>query len=297
MTAFEVVARPEGMPRLDNLGEGPVWSEVEQALYWVDIAGRRANRFDPSSGAMRTWSFPSPCSTLLPTADGGHILGLKDGLYRFDVESGAMTPFARPDPDPGNRTNEIRCDPLGRLWLGTMHDNIGPAGQPLGVTRSSGGYYCIEADGRATQVMADIGITNTLCWSPDASRFYCADTLKGVIWSFAYDADGPTLSDQRVFVDQGEGGPDGSAMDEEGCLWTARWGSRQVVRYSPEGRIDRVLELPCIQPSSCAFGGPDRKTLFVTSAYFEMDAAGECDGALFAVQVDVAGLPMTPFAG
>lgn len=297
MTAYDIVPRPQGAPLRDNLGEAPVWSEAEQALYWVDIAGRRANRFDPATGEARCWALPSVCAALIPTVRGGHLVALKDGLYRFDLETGAMTPFARPDSDPGNRSNEIRCDPQGRIWLGTMHDNIGPAGQPLGVPRSSGGYFCIGPDGGWTRLMAEIGISNTLCWSPDGTKFYCADTLKGVIWSFDYDPDGPRLSNRQVFVEGGEGGPDGSAMDEEGCLWTARWGSGRVYRYRPDGRVDRLIELPAAQPSSCAFGGADRKTLYVTSAYFEMERPGALDGSVFAVPVDVAGLPMTPFAG
>lgn len=297
MSRAHVVARPPELPQCDLLGEGPFWSEGEGALYWVDIAGRRAFRHDPASGAVRSWDFASPCAAIFPAARGGHVTALADGLYRFDIETGASIPLAKPDPDPGNRSNETRCDPQGRIWLGTMHNNLGPEGQPLPISRSSGGLWCVDAEGRATRMLGDIGITNTLCWSPDGARLYFADTLKSVIWSFAYDPDGPRLSDRRVFVEGGAGGPDGSAMDEDGCLWTARWGAGTVVRYRPDGRIDRELALPVLQPSSCAFGGPDRKTLYITSARFEMAQPGELDGAVLAVPVEVAGLPMTPFAG
>jgi sugar lactone lactonase YvrE len=295
LSKFEVVLRPEGMPRRDDLGEGPFWSLAERALYWADISRHRALRLDPESGAMRAWTFPQPCAAVIPTAAGGHLVALADGLHRFDAATGATTPFARPDGDPGNRSNEVRCDPQGRLWLGTMHNNIGPAGEPLPIPRRSGAYWCVDRDGSAIRVLGDIGITNTLCWSPDGTRLYCADTLKGVIWSFAYDPDGPHLGDRRVFVEGGEGGPDGSAMDADGCLWTSRWGAGKVVRYTPDGRIDRQIVLPATQPSSCAFGGPDLRTLFVTSARFEMAAPGEMDGALFAVDAGVTGLPMTVF--
>lgn len=294
---YDLVARPPELPQRDLLGEGPFWSQAEGCLYWVDIACRRALRLDGSSGAVASWDFAAPCAALFPAAKGGHVVALADGLYRFDIETAAMMPLARPDPDPDNRSNETRCDPQGRIWLGTMHNNIGPHGAPLPIARSSGGLWCVGADGAAVEMIRGIGISNTLCWSPDGSRLYFADTLKSMIWSFAYDPDGPRLSDRRVFVEGGPGGPDGSAMDEEGCLWTARWGAGRVVRYRPDGRIDRELMLPVSQPTSCAFGGADRKTLYVTSARFGMAEPGELDGALLAVPVDVAGLPMTPFAG
>ncbi len=297
MTRYDVIAHPHDPAYRDELGEGPFWSQAQGLLYWVDIPARRAHRLDPATGKGTSWVFDAPCAAIFPAAIGGLMVALKDGLYRFDPETGRTTPFARPDPDPDNRSNETRCDPQGRIWLGTMHDNIDAQGRPLPISRSSGGYWCVAPGGRATKIMGGVGITNTLCWSPDGARLYCADTMKGVIWSFAYHPEGPGLSDQKVFVQGGEGGPDGSAMDAEGCLWTARWGAGKVVRYSPDGRIDREIELPVTQPSSCAFGGPDLKTLYVTSARWELAAPGPLDGALFAVPVDVAGLPMTPFAG
>jgi sugar lactone lactonase YvrE len=301
MTAatFEVVPHPLGAGARDILGEGPFWSEVEQALYWTDIVGRRAYRVHPSSGVGRSWSAPSPFAAAIPSLSGDLIAALADGLHRLDPDTGALTAFVRPDPDPANRSNETRCDPQGRIWLGTMTNNIAADGSPVPITRSSGGFFCVRPDGSWKQMLSGLGISNTLAWSPDGTRFYCADTVPNVMWSFAYDPEGPTLSDRRVFVEGGEGGIDGSAMDEEGGLWNARWGAGRVVRYAPDGRVDRVVELPVRQPSSCTFGGPDRKTLFVTSARFEQDglAPEALDGSVLAVRVDVAGLPLTPFAG
>lgn len=299
MTAYTLVPRPEGAPPRDQLGEGPFWSEFEQALYWVDIAGRWAHRLEPARGRGRSWRMPSSCSAFFPSRRGDPIVALVDGLHRLDLATGETRPFARPDGDVGNRSNETRCDPQGRIWLGTMCNNLGPQGEPLPLARCSGGFFCVEPDGRWVRVMADVGITNTLVWSPDGTRFYCADTTKETIWSFAYEPDGPRLSDRKVFAEGGPGHPDGSAMDEEGFLWNARWGGSRVIRYAPDGRIDREVMLPVEQPSSCAFGGPDRKTLYVTSARQALEglAPDSLDGSVFAIPVDVAGMAMTPFAG
>jgi sugar lactone lactonase YvrE len=299
VTACELLPRPPGAPARDQLGEGPFWSVAEQALYWVDIAGRRAHRLEPATGEGWSWRMPSSCSAVIPTARGDAVVALVDGLHRLDLTTGETTPFADPDADAGNRSNETRCDPQGRIWLGTMCNNLRPDGSPLPLTRRSGSFFCVEPDGHWTRVLGAIGITNTLCWSPDGTRFYCADTTRETIWSFAYEADGPRLSDQQVFAQGGPGHPDGSAMDAEGFLWNARWGGGRVIRFAPDGRVDRELTVPVAQPSSCCFGGPDLKTLYVTSARQELEglAPTSLDGSVFAFELDVAGMPMTPFGG
>ncbi len=299
MTDYEILPRPAGAPARDQLGEGPFWSEAEAALYWVDIAGRWAHRLEPSSGRGRSWRMPSSCSAFIPTASGDALVALVDGVHRMDLATGQTRPFVRPDPDEGNRSNETRTDPQGRLWLGTMGNNLQHDGSPIPLTRSSGGFFVVEPDGRWTRVMDGVGITNTLCWSPDGGRFYCADTLQETIWSFAYDPEGPRLSDRRVFAQGGPGHPDGSAMDEEGFLWNARWGGSRVIRFAPDGRVDREIMLPVEQPSSCCFGGPDRRTLYVTSARQELEglAPDSLDGSVFAIPANVPGMRMVPFAG
>ncbi|MGC1300760.1 MAG: SMP-30/gluconolactonase/LRE family protein [Caulobacteraceae bacterium] len=296
MTAWEIVQRPER----DQLGEAPFWDTESQSLFWVDIPNKQAKRLVPATGAITRWSFEQFCSAAFPTTRGDAMVALRDGLYRLDMETGETTAFARPDTDPGNRANEVRTDPQGRIWFGTMADNLGPDGKGVPLTRSSGAMFCVDAHGHAQRMLSEIGITNVLCWSPDGRRFYTADTRAGVVWSFDYDPDGPAISNRKVFLDKGlPGNPDGGAMDEDGCLWNARWGGGQVIRFTPDGRIDRTIELPVRQPSSCCFGGRDRHTLYVTSAYQEMRDLGpdSLDGSLFAVQLDVAGLPMRRFEG
>ncbi len=301
MNAPEVVSRPPDVPQRDRLGEGPLWDGAAGVLWWVDIAGGRVHRLDPSDGAVRQWSVGAHVSAAVPCASGGLMLALPDGLSRMDPATGALTPFARPDPDAGNRSNECRVDPQGRLWLGTMSNNLAADGAPSPLRGATGGLFRVEADGCSDQVLSGVGISNTLAWSPDGARLHFADSLRDTIWSFRFDPDAPRLDDRRVFAGPGAapGTPDGSAMDEEGCLWNARWDGGCVVRFAPDGRVDRVVRLPVARPTCVAFGGRDRRTLYITSARQEpADAdADALDGRLFALAVDVAGLPGRPFSG
>ncbi len=295
MPPYDIVQRPQR----DQLGEAPFWNVQDQALYWVDIVGKRVYRLNPSTGEIERWTTPRHVSAALPTERGDLIAAMTDGLYRLDPRTGDTQLFARPDPDRGNRSNECRADPSGRLWLGTMCNNLDADGSALPLARTSGAVFCVEPDGRSQRLIGDVGITNIFCWSPDGRLFYTADSAQRRIWVYDYDPQGPTLANGRLFVEDGPGGPDGSSMDEEGCLWTARWGGGRVVRYTPRGEVDLEIELPVAQPSSCAFGGADRKTLYITSSRQELEglAPDSLDGALFVVPVKVAGMAMTRFKG
>ena len=162
MPAWEIVERPER----DQLGETPFWDEESQTLFWVDIPHRQAKRLDPSTGHIDRWTYDQFCAAVIPTVKGDLMVALKDGLYRADMTTGATTMFARPDSDPNNRSNECRTDPQGRIWLGTMDDNLGPDGDGAPLTRTSGSMFCVDANGWAKRMLSDIGITNILCWTP-----------------------------------------------------------------------------------------------------------------------------------
>lgn len=292
------------VPLLDSrrfeLGEGPFYDRATRALYWVDIIAGEAWSLSLTSKATRTWSFDQPVSAVVPRQSGGLLVALANGLAFLDPETGRHTPFVAPEgAGSGNRSNEARVDPQGRFWLGTMQNNIGPAGEDLPITRSQGALYRVTADGAVTRMEKNIGISNTLCWDEVRGRLYFADTRAGVI--YAYDWDGATgeIANRRVFAGPHERGfPDGSALDVDGYLWNARWGGSCIIRYAPDGRIDRIIDVPVQQPTSCAFAGDDLKTLYVTSARAGLGPqANEFDGALLRASVDIAGQACTAFAG
>lgn len=283
------------------LGEGPHWDDATQELLWVDIAGQHAYAWHPDSDQLRRWAFATPVSAIVPRTNGHYLVATGRGAYDLDPTTSQLTVVAEPaEEHPRNRTNEARVDPRGRFWLASMENNIGPNAESLPVEQSTGMLWCIDTDRSLRQVEADIGISNSLVWSPDHKQMYFADTLKSVIWVYDWDAESGRASNRRVFADtEGYGNPDGSAMDEEGCLWNARWGAGCIIRYRPDGSIDRIVDVPARCPSSCVFGGEDRRTLYVTTAHFGLDESerGELDGSLLAARTDVVGQACSPFAG
>jgi sugar lactone lactonase YvrE len=278
------------------LGEGPYYDREGGRLLFVDIINRTAFIAAPEAGRLDRLDFPEPVSALIPRASGGYIATLASRVVRV-AESGAISDFAVGDGNPACRSNEARTDTRGRLWLGSMQNNIGPNREDLPVTAAIGTLHRIDPDGRATKLLDGIGISNTLVWSPDDRTLYFADTTRNRIDAYDFDAEAGTISGRRPFVTGGPGGPDGSAMDEDGCVWNARWGASCLIRYRPDGSEDRRVALPVRQPTSCVFGGPDLATLYITSARVGIHEPGALDGAVLAIRPGVKGLLCHPFAG
>jgi sugar lactone lactonase YvrE len=190
------------------------------------------------------------------------------------------------------RFNDAKIDPRGSLWVGTMRNNVGPEGENLDVQCTDGVLYRIDPDGSVTEWMDGIGISNTLAWSPDRSTFYFGDTIANTIYAFEFDQGSGAISNRRSFLDQYQHGlPDGSAMDSEGCLWNTRPYASCLIRIRPDGSIDRTVPLPVSKPTTCAFGGEDMRTLFITSARSEH----RLSGSLFALKTDVPGVTVDRF--
>lgn len=220
---------------------------------------------------------------------------LSSGVYRLDLATEALTQLCVADPQTGNRGNEARCDAQGRLWLGTMQNNIGEQGEDLPITRRSGGLFRIDADARVTPLLTGLGIPNTLLWNEEGSQVHFGDSMDGTLYQHSIQADGQLGAAQAWFGPHTRGGPDGSAMDADGYIWNARWDGSCLLRLTPSGEVDRIIELPVSRPTSCVFGGPELTTLYITSAASPLDHP--LDGAVLAIEVDVPGKPCHRFAG
>lgn len=281
-----------------KLAEGPFWDAIQGSLYWVDIAGFRALRLH--QGQVRHWQFNEPVSAFIPTIAGDALVTLASGVYRLNLESHADEPalslLCVADPVTGNRANEARCDSRGRLWLGSMQNNLDAQGADLPLERRSGGLFRVDGDAQVTPLLQGQGIVNTLLWADDDRALLTADSLDGVIYRYSIQADG-ALGERRIWAARHvRGVPDGSAMDAQGYVWNARWGGHCLIRFVPDGSVDRIVEVPLSHPTSCVFGGPDMTTLFVTSARPASDAL-ELDGCVIRVETGIRGLASNRFAG
>lgn len=286
----------------NGVGEGPFWDEAAQALWWVDITGKVVLRWVPATGERRHWDVPDFPSAVVLRRGGGALLAMRDGLYFLDPVTGDLSLFCRPEADrPDNRSNEAKCDARGDFWLGTMQNNLHPDGSPKEMTASTGALYRVHADGSFTREVDGVGLSNTLAWTADGRTLLFADTLTNVISAFTVAGDG-SLGERRVFSEEPVPGHcDGSTIDSEGYLWNARFAGGCLIRFAPDGRVDRRLELPVTNPTCCCFGGPDLRTLYVTSARHglsdEQLARNPHEGAILAVAVEVPGTPSARFAG
>ena len=291
MTGIECVADVGA-----RLGECPLWSPTEQVLYWVDIHGNTVHRHDPSSGTDESRDIGQRPGCLALTAEPGRLLvATENELVWLEWSTGETTPFVTlEDPSTGNRLNDGRCDPAGRLVVGTMWPETGDG-------RRTGNLYRVEGDGSSTTLRTGIGVPNGIAFDPERGRTYFADSFSATVWVWDYDADTGARHDQRVFLDYSTlpGAPDGACLDADGCYWSASVHGWAVIRVTPDGDVDRRIELPLEKPSMPAFGGPDLSTLYVTTIGDDSEPGrdGFVPGSLLAVDPGVHGVPEPHFAG
>ena len=283
------------LPWSAHLAEGPMWSAREARLYWVDILAPAVYRFDPATGVREACPLPRLVSAIAERRAGGLAALTQQGLETLDFATGRLTPLVRPDVHPPeNRFNDGKCDQAGRLWGGTMR---------LDASAPAGALYRIDAALRATRVESGFTVSNGLDWSPDGRRFYFADSAAGHVYVYDFEPRSGTLSNRRILIGMPaeDGRPDGLAVDAQGAIWIAIWDGWSVRRYAPDGTPMETIRLPVPRPTSVCFGGPDLKTLFVTTARVRLPAhmlaEAPLSGSLFAMRTDVAGLPPAAFAG
>lgn len=281
------------------LSEGPRWHEERQELLWVDILGRHLHRgrLDEDGGLERveTISVDRHVGAVAPAIDGGYVLAAGPGFLYVD-ETGATHELAQPEAGRTDvRMNDGACDSQGRLWAGTMAYDESPG---------AGSLYRLELDGSCTTVLTGLTISNGIGWSPEGTSMYLNDSGTATVDAFGFDGSSGAISDRRTIVqiDQPGVAPDGLTVDEQGGIWVALWNGGAVNRYGPDGSLLASVSLPVQRPTSCAFGGPDRDILFVTTARTDLDEAALARqpdaGRVFSIEgLGVRGLPCLPYRG
>ncbi|GHH84144.1 calcium-binding protein [Streptomyces sulfonofaciens] len=290
-SAFEVA-----VPARATLGEGPTWDPAARRLIWVDILGARVHGFDPVSGRRTVWATEQHVGAAKPRAGGGLVVNLRDGVGAYapagpggDGPPGAFRWLHRA-PVPGVRGNDAAVGPDGSLWAGTMDYGEAPG---------RGSLTRIAPDGTATRVLDGVTVSNGIGWSPDGRLMYYIDTPTRRIDVFDVADGGARVTGRRELatVEEGAGFPDGLTVDAEGCVWVALWDGAAVRRYTPAGRLDRVVELPVRRPTAAAFGGAGLTDLYITTARAGLSAPHPLSGSLLVVPDAGRGLPQPSFAG
>ncbi len=292
----------------NELGEGPVWDVEDGLLYWVDGTGRRVGkpsiwRLNPRTGEKRSWSLDRDVGALALRKGGGAVLALDDGFYTFDFDSGALELIALIDAEqPRTRLNDGKCDRRGRFLAGGMDDK-----EELGIC----GLWQLDTDFSVRKLDEGIICSNGPCWSPDDRTFYFADTFRQTMWAYDYDLASGQPSRRRDFAStQGDAGFfDGSTVDAEGCVWNALVIGGELIRYAPDGSVERRIGMPVKNVTSLIFGGPKLDEIYVTSmARVRHPAAHEHfakqlkpqfgAGSLFRIRgLGITGIPEPRFGG
>ena len=279
----------------DSLGEGPIWSVKDNRLYWIDIYGPRVLSCDAAGGDLRCWDLPEPVGAIALRAQGGAVAALASGFYLLDFATGKLECVAKTQASELRvRMNDGKVDRRGRFIVGSMD---GEEQEGLGK------IFCLDADLTVRELDSGFVVSNGPCWSPDNKTFYLADSFKKAIYAYDYDIDTGSVRSRRLFVSCADfqGFPDGATVDEEGYIWVVEVYCGRLVRFDPNGVIDRVVGLPVKATTSISFGGDNLDIAYITS--MARPIAGQYPhekeaGAVFAIHgLGVRGLPEPYFAG
>jgi sugar lactone lactonase YvrE len=278
-----------------HLGEGPCWHQDEKVLYWVDILGKKVQRFDPNGILTTSWPLPEMVGTVAPRKSGGLIVALQNGLAFFDPKDGTLDPLPPIDTNPRTRFNDGKCDPQGRFWFGSMD---------IEEKENLGALYSMDGSGTVKQWAEGIGVSNGMTWSSDQERMYYIDSPTRCVDVFDMDSSNGVISNRRVLFQLGEdeGYPDGMTSDAAGNLWIAHWAGARVTQRNPTtGDCLATFPTQAYQTSACCFGGPDLRDLYVTTAQVNLTDSQKADyvdsGHLLRLRVEHPGVPTHPFCG
>jgi sugar lactone lactonase YvrE len=279
------------------VGESPVWHPEDQSLYWVDIQSRQIHRFHPATGSNQTFNLPEIVTSIALRAAGGLVLTLKKHFAIFEPSTSKLDRLGEVEPDlPNNRFNDGNCDPQGRFWAGTM--------DAVRWSAPAGNLFRLDPDKTITRMQENVICSNGSGWSPNGHKMYYTESFRYTIFVYDFDPLMGAISNRLPFatLDSNSGGfPDGMTVDADGFVWSNVVGLGQIHRYDPEGKLERIVQLPVPRATDCTFGGPDLKTLYVTSARETMSPeqleAAPLSGSLFAIDCDMRGLPSNSFSG
>ncbi|MGD6751898.1 SMP-30/gluconolactonase/LRE family protein [Streptomyces sp. BH105] len=269
-----------------ELGEGPTWDPATGRVIWVDILNSRVHTYELGSGRRTVMATEQHVGAAKPRAGGGLVVNLRDGVGSYGPDG--VFAWLHREPVPGRRGNDAAVAPDGALWAGSM---------PYDETPGGGNLIRVAPDGAVAEVLDDVTISNGTGWSPDGTRMYYVDTPTGRIDVF--DVDGERIANRRELaaIEGGAGSPDGLTVDADGCVWVALWDGAAVRRYTPEGKLDRVLPLPVSRPTACAFGGADLRDLYVSTARVGLEGPEPLAGSLLVVPGVGQGLAQVAFGG
>ena len=278
-----------------QLGEGALWHPTENKLYWVNIEGRMLHIYNPVTKENQSLLVKERVGTVVPVESGGVLVALQNGIHFINTQTGALQFIANPLTGTNIRFNDGKCDPSGRFWVGSMH---------LQFTEGVASLYRMNTDKTVHKMLDDVTVSNGIAWTKDKKTMYYVDSYLRRIDAFDYDDADGAITNRRIVVTIPEGGgsPDGIALDEEGNIWAALWGANAVGRFDPRtGKLLQKIEVPAPNVSSCAFGGKNLDTLYITTARGELSKAQveayRLRGGLFSAERGAKGMPAEVFRG
>lgn len=274
------------------LGEGITYSSDSDNLFWLDINNQsKLYKLNLGNDEREIFELPEIVTATSIKSQYEIILVSNNGISLFDLQTKRfIKKISIEDNIPKTRSNDGASDALGRMWFGTMQNNFDENGNDISINQNIGKLYKVDINKKITLVEEGLGIPNTFVWSPDNSKFYFTDTLNGKILNYDFHLETGELSNKKELFNFNRGHPDGSTIDTDGCIWNCRWGGSCVVRLTPTGEVDHIIEMPVENITNCVFGGKDMKTLFITTASNKGKNKNDLDGSLFSINLSYQGI-------